>query len=208
MDTLQAARLGHLGVLLLHLEHGTISSDPVSGNTVGHEAVLGNQPACLKAVMQWGWWPDTQNNSGETALFLAAQMGNTDAARLLVESGCDVNLPSYSGWTPILVACHLGHAGVLSHLLRKGCVCEGLCGCASGPDLDRRAPGYGLPARELARMAGHNECWDMLVEFECARQKETPRAEASKELLDMMGLDEMGDGNERVDDLLGPLQRM
>ena len=46
---------------------------------------------------------------GATALFLASQQNNLDIVKLLVAAGCDINLGTFTGYSPLHAACSAGH---------------------------------------------------------------------------------------------------
>lgn len=55
----------------------------------------------------------TSKKGGQNALFFAVQKRNLESARLLVEAGVDVNLPSADGTTPLLLALYKWEGGEL-----------------------------------------------------------------------------------------------
>lgn len=88
-----------------------------------------------------------QDDSGETALHVAARFGHTDCARLLV-AGCDAQIAdlelcenTYS-WTPLFIACIDGHLPVVELLID------------ANADLDR-VDSSGWTAQEHASLRGH-----------------------------------------------------
>ncbi|OLP89725.1 Ankyrin repeat and KH domain-containing protein mask [Symbiodinium microadriaticum] len=64
---------------------------------------------------------DISNNDGETPLNLAAGKGDTETVQLLLVDGRSqsVDTPDRLGWTPVLMAAHGGHVGVLRLLLKS-----------------------------------------------------------------------------------------
>ena len=58
-----------------------------------------------------------KNRFGDTALSMASLKGRLDVARLLLESGAEINPP---GWTPLHYAAFEGHAEVVKLLLERG----------------------------------------------------------------------------------------
>ncbi len=52
---------------------------------------------------------DKRDDSGRTALFLAADAGHIDAARTLCDAGADLSIFDYAGVTPLHVAAAHGH---------------------------------------------------------------------------------------------------
>ena len=63
-----------------------------------------------------------------TPLCIACYTGNVDAVKLLIDSGCDVNLRSKSGNTPIEVACVKNNYNAAKILLDSGCKLDTLNG--------------------------------------------------------------------------------
>ncbi|CAE7215070.1 Ank2 [Symbiodinium natans] len=64
---------------------------------------------------------DISNNDGETPLNLAAGKGDAETVQLLLVEGKSqsVDTPDRLGWTPLLMASHGGHVGVLRLLLKS-----------------------------------------------------------------------------------------
>jgi ankyrin repeat protein len=57
---------------------------------------------------------------GFPALVLAAQQGNIEVVRLLLNQGADVNATTYNGWTALKAAAASGHTEILRLLLANG----------------------------------------------------------------------------------------
>ncbi|MBN1170249.1 ankyrin repeat domain-containing protein [Candidatus Micrarchaeota archaeon] len=74
----------------------------------------------LDALLIKGANVDARDEYGNTALILAAQKGNLDSCRILVENGANVNVQSKSGITPIVAASASGNIDVVGYLLEKG----------------------------------------------------------------------------------------
>ena len=53
-------------------------------------------------------------------LHIACKNGHTDAVRLLLDGGAEVDLPAQDGVTPLVIACMNGHVEVTRLLLEKG----------------------------------------------------------------------------------------
>lgn len=56
---------------------------------------------------------------GESALYNAAATGNIAMVTFLVENGADINIRTYKGFTPLMVAINTGHYDVIRYLLTK-----------------------------------------------------------------------------------------
>ena len=63
---------------------------------------------------------DTELIGGNSALILAADAGNEQMVRVLVESGLDVNYASDTGETPLAAACFNGNIEIVQYLLESG----------------------------------------------------------------------------------------
>ena len=59
-------------------------------------------------------------HGGSTALLFAARNGDIDAARILLEAGANVNVPSASGTSPLVAAAHSGHGPLAIFFLEHG----------------------------------------------------------------------------------------
>ena len=61
------------------------------------------------------------HGDGMTALHWAARRGDTDVAQMLIYAGANVKASTrLGGYTPLLMASQLGHAGVMRALLKAG----------------------------------------------------------------------------------------
>jgi len=89
-----------------------------------------------------------RSSRGETALYVAAQIGREDYVKILLEAASDQNAIDVSemvfGWTPLFIACAQGHVAVVKLLLQAG---------ASQTIVDH----LGWKAREHAVFRGHLE---------------------------------------------------
>ena len=63
---------------------------------------------------------NAQSTRGATALFLAAQAGNTEVVKLLVDAGTDVDIANENDATPLFIAAREGHLEVVRLLLEAG----------------------------------------------------------------------------------------
>ena len=54
------------------------------------------------------------------ALFSAASKGNTELLLELIDDGADVNVVSYTGFTPLHRACQHGNTEVVEQLIKNG----------------------------------------------------------------------------------------
>jgi ankyrin repeat protein len=90
-----------------------------------------------------------------TALAAAADRGQLDAVRLLLDRGADQSLASSDGFTALMSAAGNGHAGVVREL------------AARGADLDAVDPASGATAFYCACDGNQPECVAALVELGC-----------------------------------------
>ncbi|XP_018426314.1 PREDICTED: receptor-interacting serine/threonine-protein kinase 4 [Nanorana parkeri] len=63
---------------------------------------------------------NSQTSDGRTPLHLAAQRGHYRVARILVELGCNVNLPNAQLKTPLHIAAETGHTSTARFLIHHG----------------------------------------------------------------------------------------
>jgi hypothetical protein len=79
-----------------------LGADPTltdwSGNTPLHEAAKAGRPAVMKLLLKKGADPNARNREGKTPLF---GVSKRDCVKLLVSSGCDVNLEDHWGNTAL-----------------------------------------------------------------------------------------------------------
>jgi ankyrin repeat protein len=60
------------------------------------------------------------NTLGRTALYIASSRGDAPFARVLIDSGADVNRPNYERSSPLFIASVLGHERVVKYLMSAG----------------------------------------------------------------------------------------
>jgi ankyrin repeat protein len=85
---------------------GTTIINARGGNGEGalHMLVRDRDSIWLAFMLAKGARPDLQNDGGETPLSLAAQIGWTDGAQILLDRGAMVDLGNRSGETPLILA--------------------------------------------------------------------------------------------------------
>lgn len=104
-------------------EPGTIvvnTRERGSGEGAIHYVVRDRDQSWLAYLVGKGARVDLQNNRGETALALAAQMGWTDGARFLLSRRASVDLPSSRGETPLILAVQRRDVPMVRLLLASG----------------------------------------------------------------------------------------
>jgi len=71
--------------------------------------------------------PDTRNEAGLTALMIAAEAGQLDVVKILVDNKAEVSaVDNESGWTALHFASTKGHAEIITLLLNSGASVEAL----------------------------------------------------------------------------------
>ena len=90
-----------------------------------------------------------------TALLEAAERGQLDAVRLLLDRGADPSLADSNGTTPLMRAARNGRAAVVRELAVRGA------------DLDAMHPEHASTAFHIACLQNQPECAAALVELGC-----------------------------------------
>ena len=97
----EAARGGHVEILLLLLDHGAVvSAQNTSLTTPLHLAALMGRGAVLLLLLDHGADASSKDNFGGTALHSAALAGQRETARLLLHRGADLQSKTNDGRTP------------------------------------------------------------------------------------------------------------
>ena len=86
--------------------------------------------------------PNTIDNSGRSALHIAADSGDADIVELLLNTGANVNSAEFDGDTPLIGAAMRGHRSVVAKLLEAG----------ADPSVESS---QGMTAADHARRKGH-----------------------------------------------------
>jgi len=63
---------------------------------------------------------ETQDTSGNTALHLAASLGDVDLVEILIRKGANVNAVNGEGLTPLHLSIKLGWPSIASTLIKEG----------------------------------------------------------------------------------------
>lgn len=93
------------------------------GDTVLHEAVLGNNATITRFLLTRGTEINSRNNALETPLFQAAKNGFSETVKVLLEGfpslgAADPKIPNRAGVSPYQAARSAGHHEVLHRILR------------------------------------------------------------------------------------------
>jgi len=87
------------------------------GNTLLIQAVRRDIPELFDYLLQRRARINTRNRNGESALSIAAYVGNLRCVQRLVEAGAEVN---FYGWPPLIYGAFNGRASVVDYLLKHG----------------------------------------------------------------------------------------
>ena len=130
---IMAANNGALDLVTQALNHGANvnaqhplitrrngTTDPRSGNTALHFAVLGNYVEVINYLISQSANIDQPNTKGLPPLHLAAVHGHTEAIFALIEKGAKVNQPGPLGYTPLHVAARNNQANAINALVAQG----------------------------------------------------------------------------------------
>ncbi len=100
----------------------------IAGSTPLIGATKYNNPQAVKLLLKHGANPNRQNQSGISALMLAAEQGFYECAKYLCEGGANVDLAptgktamsmNVGGQTPLFCAAKEGHIEIVKYLLEK-----------------------------------------------------------------------------------------
>jgi ankyrin repeat protein len=94
--------------------------DPSTGEAALHIVTRGRDYTWLSFLLGKRANPNVQNSKGETPLSLAAQLGWTDGAELLLSQGAVVDLANQRGETPLILAVHMHNLPMVRLLLTNG----------------------------------------------------------------------------------------
>jgi ankyrin repeat protein len=96
------------------------TKDMSSGEGALHILTRGRDRSWLAYMIGKGAKPDIQNKQGDTPLGLAAQLGWTEGADLLLKVGAAVDLPNRRGETPLILAVQARDMEMVRLLLARG----------------------------------------------------------------------------------------
>ena len=113
------------------------------GNTPLHIAArVGAQAAVLLLIEQAVM--DIKNAEGKTALYIAAEMGRDDIAKILLNTGARADIKMHNGITALHAAAIMGYGAIVTLLLEEG-------------GADRSLIADGETACEAAAACGHQD---------------------------------------------------
>ena len=112
-------------------------------------------PGTIRGLLEQGAHVDQIDQQGIWPLFLAAQNGDAEVVRALLDGGADANKArTDDGTTPLLIAAEKGHVGVACALLESG----------AGADVNAaRSDGGGSPL-SVACQHGHCKVVSLLLD--------------------------------------------
>ena len=111
---------GFYQVAELFLNAGADMNEKKGGYPLLCVAAQLNQVTMLKLLLSKGVDIESCNEeTGETALFLACQSGHKAAVKFLIKKGANVNAPNKDGDTPLMIATQKGHSKIITILLQE-----------------------------------------------------------------------------------------
>lgn len=91
------------------------------GNTLLHKAISCRAgQSVMRLLIEATDLVDVPNSDGETPLALAAALGNTKTAKVLLAVGAKADAQDNQGRTPLMRAADAGHAGLVCVLIESG----------------------------------------------------------------------------------------
>ena len=136
--------------------------DLTSGETALHIVTQRRDPTWLRFLTGRGADPNVADKRGVTPLQVAASIGFTEGAEVLLNAGADPNPTDRTGETPLIAAVHQGNLPLVRLLLEKG----------GNPD---HADNSGRTALDYARLGGERS--PMTQEIERAKQAKAAAGE-------------------------------
>jgi len=91
-----------------------------TGEGALHILVRGRDLGWLNYLLARGARPDLQDNQGNSPLLVAAQIGWTEGAEILLDRRAGVNLPNRSGETPLIIAVQRRDIAMVRLLMGRG----------------------------------------------------------------------------------------
>ncbi|XP_015176773.1 PREDICTED: nuclear factor NF-kappa-B p100 subunit isoform X2 [Polistes dominula] len=124
-----------------------------TGNTPLHYAVLQNQPAIIKALLELGADPNTCDDRGLSPLHVAVKIHNGAECVDTLLSSKLINTEGYTdlGWTPLLLAAEAGSYDAVCSLIR------------AGANVNNTDKSYGRSVLHIAVEGGHKEIVEFLL---------------------------------------------
>jgi Ankyrin repeats (3 copies) len=73
----------------------------------------------LVSLVQNGAYLNSRDDEDNSPLALAAQAGRTEAVKLMLDYGADIDAENIYGWTPLMLATYEGHTDIVSILVER-----------------------------------------------------------------------------------------
>jgi ankyrin repeat protein len=113
-----AVETGQLDIIHILLEKApNIQVADIRGQALIHYAAASGLPTIVKQCMND---IERQDNSGRTALHVAANAGHEDVVQLLVQAGANIEARTISGQTPLYCAAVAGDTNIVQQLIDSG----------------------------------------------------------------------------------------
>jgi len=93
---------------------------PHPENLMSNIGSYADESLFVKWLISKGYSVNTPDDTGNTALLVAANAGRADAVKMLLSLQADPEYHASSGWTPLLLAAYQGHDDVVQTLLASG----------------------------------------------------------------------------------------
>lgn len=107
--------------MMIEKEGVDVNMKLISEQSIFHYTAKNGLINAMKKILQQGFPINSHNGSGVTALMDAAYTGETDAVRLLIKEGADVNATAVSlQTTPLIYAAEKGYNDVVQILIEAG----------------------------------------------------------------------------------------
>ena len=110
-DIITRATSTEIASLLVDAGSDIDTIDPC-GESILMDATVLRDIVWVRGLLELGADPDA-NSTGETALHLAAKLGEHEIAKLLIRAGANVSQADVDGWTPLMYAATLETAQLL-----------------------------------------------------------------------------------------------
>ena len=94
-----------------------VNSVDRDGNTLLIQGIRRNMPEFIDYLVKHRARLNLRNKNGESALSIAAFLGQLPQVKLLVEAGAEVNI---YGWPPLAYAAYNGHLAIADYLIKRG----------------------------------------------------------------------------------------
>jgi len=109
-----------VGAIVTNPSSVALNARDGSGEGALHILTRGRDATWLRYLLSHGARPDLQDNDGNTALMIAAQIGWAEGAEALLDRGANVNLANGQGETPLILAVQRRDLALVRILLAKG----------------------------------------------------------------------------------------